>query len=119
MHGFRIDPAGTEPAVVTRVDPGSPAEEAGLKVGDSIDAINGSRISSTGDAKGQMFELFLSQQPLHLTLRSGKTIDIPAVTLPDAKPAGSPGATLQRDRRRHLGLAAVVVLSLSPARRRS
>ncbi len=94
MHGFRLDPAGAEPAVVTHVDEKSPADVAGLKVDDAIEAINGNRIASTGDAKGQLFELFLSQQPLHLTLRSGKTIDIAAVTPPARSLAGSPGATV-------------------------
>ncbi|HEY2761017.1 MAG TPA: prolipoprotein diacylglyceryl transferase family protein [Pirellulales bacterium] len=82
MHGFRLDPVGSDPAVVTHVDPSSPAEAAGLKVNDVIDAINGSRITSTSDAKGELFELFLSQQPLHITLRSGKAVDVAAVSLP-------------------------------------
>jgi phosphatidylglycerol:prolipoprotein diacylglycerol transferase len=83
MHGFRIDSRGAEPAVVTRVDPRSPAEAAGLRKGDSIVAINGTRIERAHDAKAQMFKLFLSHNPLQLTLRSGKTIAIPPVSLPD------------------------------------
>ncbi len=82
MHGFRLDPVGADPAVVTRVDPKSPADVAGLKADDVIESINGNRIVSTGDAKGQLFELFLAQQPLHITLRSGKAIDIAAVSPP-------------------------------------
>jgi phosphatidylglycerol:prolipoprotein diacylglycerol transferase len=83
MHGFRVDPGGSDAAVVTRVDAGSPADAAGLKVDDVIDAINDNRISSIGDAKAQLFELFLAKQPLHLTLKSGKTVDVTAVAPPD------------------------------------
>lgn len=82
MHGFRIDPEKSNAAVVQHVDAGSPADKAGLKEGDIVDAINGNRITSIGDAKGQLFDLFLSNQALHLTLRSGNTLDIAAVTPP-------------------------------------
>jgi phosphatidylglycerol---prolipoprotein diacylglyceryl transferase len=83
MHGFRIDARGDDPAVVTRVDSNSPAEAAGLRVGDSIDAINGTRIESARDAKARLFEAFLTQQPLRLALRSGKSVEIPAVSPPE------------------------------------
>lgn len=83
MHGFRLDSRDGDPAVVTRVDPHSPADGAGLHVDDSIEAINGLHIDSSRDAKAQLFEVFASQQPLRLTLRSGKTIAISAVSLPD------------------------------------
>jgi phosphatidylglycerol:prolipoprotein diacylglycerol transferase len=82
MHGFRIDGRDGEPAKVTRVVVGSPADKAGLAANDAITAINGSKLRSTGDAKAQLFELFLAQQPLKLTLRSGKTVDIPAISQP-------------------------------------
>jgi phosphatidylglycerol:prolipoprotein diacylglycerol transferase len=83
LHGFRMNSKGSEPAAVKRVDPGSPAAEAGLKVGDSIVSINGLLIRSTYDAKLRMLELFRTQQAIHLALRDGRAIDIPAITLPD------------------------------------
>jgi phosphatidylglycerol---prolipoprotein diacylglyceryl transferase len=83
MHGFRIDPRGSDPAVVTRVDAKSPAEAAGLHADDSIESINGQSVRSAYDAKALIFDAFVSKQPLKLTLRSGKSIDIPAVPLPD------------------------------------
>ncbi|HEX3600380.1 MAG TPA: prolipoprotein diacylglyceryl transferase family protein [Lacipirellulaceae bacterium] len=83
MHGFRVDEQGDKPAVVTRVDPGSPAESAGLRVNDSIAAINGAKITFTRDAKSQLFELFLAQQPLHIVLDSGKSLEVASVPLPD------------------------------------
>jgi phosphatidylglycerol---prolipoprotein diacylglyceryl transferase len=82
MHGFRIDPSATAPAVVTRVDAGSPADAAGLSAGDSIDSINGQSIRSTSDAKALLFDAFVTEQPLKLSLRSGKSITIPAAAMP-------------------------------------
>jgi phosphatidylglycerol:prolipoprotein diacylglycerol transferase len=83
LHGFRINSKNGEPAVVTRVDPGWPAAEAGLKPDDSIVNINGSQIDSLFDARQLLPELFKSQQSLHLALRDGRTINIPATTPPD------------------------------------
>jgi len=82
MHGFRIDPSTTDPAVVTRVDAGSPAEAAGMSVGDSIKSINGHDIRSTSDAKALLFDAFVAGQPLKIGLRSGKALTIPAATMP-------------------------------------
>jgi phosphatidylglycerol:prolipoprotein diacylglycerol transferase len=82
MHGFRIASQDDEPAVVKHVDPGSPAASAGLKAGDSIAAINSENIHSLLDAKYRMLELFKSQSPIHLTLRDGRTVNIPAITIP-------------------------------------
>ncbi len=82
MHGFRMNAQGNQPAVVTRVDPGSNAATAGLHVGDSIDAINNLHVRSLLDAKLRMLDLFKSQKAIQLSLRDGRTIKIPAVTLP-------------------------------------
>lgn len=85
LHGFRIDPgpSSTEFAVVTRVDPNSPAAQAGLVVGDSLQAINGSALSSTRKARNKILELFLTEQPLALTLRDGKRLVLAAVPPPE------------------------------------
>jgi phosphatidylglycerol:prolipoprotein diacylglycerol transferase len=83
MHGFRMNSQGDQPAVITHVDPDSPAAGAGLKVGDSIAAINGDIIHSLVDAKFRMFDAFKSQSPIHLTLRDGRSISVPAATIPE------------------------------------
>ena len=61
---------------------GSPAAAGGLKVGDSINAINDVHITSLLDAKLQMLDLFKSQKALRLSLSDGRTIEIPAITMP-------------------------------------
>jgi phosphatidylglycerol:prolipoprotein diacylglycerol transferase len=83
MHGFRINSTGDQPAVVKHVEPDSLAANAGLKVGDSIEAINGERIHSLLDAKFRLLDLFKSQSPIHLSLRDGRSIRIPAASVPE------------------------------------
>ncbi|HEX5471832.1 MAG TPA: prolipoprotein diacylglyceryl transferase family protein, partial [Lacipirellulaceae bacterium] len=82
MYGFRLDAERNQPAVVTRIDPGSHAAKAGLHVGDSVQAINGMPIHSMFDAKRVMLDLFETQAPIHLSLRDGKTVDIAAIIPP-------------------------------------
>jgi phosphatidylglycerol---prolipoprotein diacylglyceryl transferase len=81
MHGFRFDARVDHPAVVTRVDRGSPAASAGLQVGDRIAAINKEPVRSTRQAKDLMFGLFLSEEPVRLSLQSGKSVEIPAAVV--------------------------------------
>jgi phosphatidylglycerol---prolipoprotein diacylglyceryl transferase len=83
MHGFRFTARGNRPAVVTRVDTGSAAAHAGLRVGDAIAAINNEPVESLWDAKRVMLDQFEMQRPIHLALTDGKTIDIGAVSLPE------------------------------------
>jgi len=76
LHGFRLESRDDGSAVAARVNFGSPADVAGLKVGDSIRAIDGEPIESLARAKDLIFQNFLSQQTLRLTLRGGETIEI-------------------------------------------
>ncbi|MEJ2859144.1 MULTISPECIES: S41 family peptidase [unclassified Saccharothrix] len=43
-----IDPVSAEPAYVLRLNPGGPAEKAGVKLGDEVVAINGAPLYSNG-----------------------------------------------------------------------
>jgi phosphatidylglycerol---prolipoprotein diacylglyceryl transferase len=90
MHGFRVEARDGQPAVVTSVEPGSPADLAGLRVGDVIHSINGQPIESLAAAKAQMFQAFESERTLRLGLRSGRTVDIPTVPMPPRSRAVHP-----------------------------
>ncbi len=83
LHGFRLNSQDGEPAVVTNVEPSSAAAIAGLKVGDSVVGINDSQLRSPLDAKLRVLELFKSQQAIRLSLKDGRNVDIPAITLPE------------------------------------
>jgi phosphatidylglycerol:prolipoprotein diacylglycerol transferase len=102
LHGFRLESSGNVPGphnplpvpardrgrvtssgvVATHVDPASPAAAAGLQPGVEVVAINGVRIDSLAVAKQTVFASFEAQRPLRLELRSGKSIEIAAVTPP-------------------------------------
>jgi phosphatidylglycerol:prolipoprotein diacylglycerol transferase len=82
MHGFRLESNAGEGAVVASVDSDSPAAAAGLRFGDVVVAINGTRVSSLPAAKEVVFANFEVGRPLRLELSSGKTIQIAAVPIP-------------------------------------
>jgi Do/DeqQ family serine protease len=72
-------PNGHGVAIAT-VEPGSPAEKAGLKVGDVITAINGNPVDDVNEFRLQVAG-FAPNTTIHLKVeRSGQTTDIP-VTL--------------------------------------
>ncbi len=75
---FHVDNASG--AVITQVEPDSPASKAGLKVGDVITELNGKAVSDAGELQVEVGQ----NQPgttLHLkALRDGKSVDLP-VTL--------------------------------------
>jgi phosphatidylglycerol:prolipoprotein diacylglycerol transferase len=83
LQGFHINSQGSEPAVIQRVNPNTPADVAGLKAGDVVASINGLQIRSLYNAKLQLLELTKSQRAIHLELRDRRTVDIPAISLPD------------------------------------
>jgi phosphatidylglycerol:prolipoprotein diacylglycerol transferase len=87
LHGFRFESRGDRPVVVTNVEPQSAADLAGLKVGDSIEAIGGEPIRSLSAVRDALFQHFLSQQPLRVTVAGGRTIEIDA---PSAPPRSRP-----------------------------
>ncbi len=79
------DPAAMEGArvVVDRVDPGSPAEEAGVQPGDGLLAANGRRVLSALDWQGRQVD-FRSGEALRLALaRGGKPSTVQVTAAPD------------------------------------
>lgn len=82
MHGFRLESRDGAHAVVARVDPGSPADLAGLEAGDVIVAIDGEPIESPAHAKHLVFRDFVSQRTVQLEIRGGETVEIAPVAPP-------------------------------------
>ncbi len=116
LHGFRIEPQGDQPAVVSRVDAGSPAAAAGINVGDAIAAINGTAVESYAQAKALLqFQILESQQTIQLVLRSGRTVDIPSLPLPDRSGRVHPAQLYSAI---DAGLLAWLLWSFYPFRRR-
>ena len=78
-HGLRIgqqSPESQRPAILS-VEPGSAAEEAGVKAGEVIRKINGEIASDMSVIQKQLFESLAEERPLPLTLAWGETFEIP------------------------------------------
>jgi phosphatidylglycerol:prolipoprotein diacylglycerol transferase len=82
MHGFRIESRGDDPAVVVRVDAGSPAAAAGLREGDVVLAVNGQRANSLEAASDAIFKAFVAEGPLRVERGQSAGVVIAAVPLP-------------------------------------
>ncbi|HTT07971.1 MAG TPA: DegQ family serine endoprotease [Gammaproteobacteria bacterium] len=68
----------TKGAVVVAVEPGSPAEKAGLQPGDVVTAVNGKHVNSATDARNQ-FGLLPAGEKIKLDiLRNGKSQQVSA-----------------------------------------
>jgi regulator of sigma E protease len=69
--GFAVDASRFDRPIIGSVDPGSPAQHAGLEPGDEILSIDGQRQSSWEDAQYRI--LLRPQQELHLRVRRGES----------------------------------------------
>jgi phosphatidylglycerol:prolipoprotein diacylglycerol transferase len=83
FFGFTISGRTQDEPVVDRVDPESPAAEAGLEQGDRLQSINGFEVQSAGEAQGILAHAFQKEQPLMIRTADGRAIDIPAVPVPE------------------------------------
>ena len=82
MHGLTLGDDLLAAPLVVNVDPGSPADRAGLKTGDIISAINETKITATRRAHYAVVEAFYSGKPLHIELEARPAVDIPAAEPP-------------------------------------
>jgi phosphatidylglycerol:prolipoprotein diacylglycerol transferase len=114
LLGFRLDRENGA-FVATRVDPGSPADIAGLKKGDQVAAIDGRSIDSLIDAKELIFQSVAAQRELQLKLGSGQTIAIAPAPLP---PRSRPVHPAQLYSAIDAGLLSWLLWSYFPFRRR-
>jgi S1-C subfamily serine protease len=75
-------------ALVTEVAAGSPAEEAGLKAGDVITAIDGKEVSNAGDLL-QIINSYKIGQQVEITFWRGETKNSASLTLGESQPPKS------------------------------
>jgi len=65
--------------VVTGIDPGGPAEKAGVRTRDRIRLVNGRRVNSVDDAQASIYGAMVGDR-LTLSLeRGGRTLEVPVV----------------------------------------
>jgi phosphatidylglycerol:prolipoprotein diacylglycerol transferase len=82
LMGFKVESRGDVPAVISRVDPNSPASAAGLKPGDVVQSINGESVKSLTAARDAIFRAFSIRAPLELALADGRTVRMTGVEPP-------------------------------------
>jgi phosphatidylglycerol:prolipoprotein diacylglycerol transferase len=82
LHGFKLESRDHAPVVVARVEAGSPADIAGLKAGDIVQAINGEPIDSLAEARDIVSKSFVGQRSLPIELADSKPVSIPPVAPP-------------------------------------
>lgn len=97
--------------VISRVDPGSPAESADLQIGDVILAVNGREVESPDALKFRIATLEIGSRSILTIRRDGRTIDL---TFNVIAPPETPLRETARLRGRH-PLQGAVVANLSPA----
>ncbi len=116
LHGFRLATnAGNPPAIVIdRIDAGSPADKAGLRVGDVVTAINGASLDDADSAHVAIIDALHGAKSLALATADGvKTI--PAITPPERTRPVHPAQIYSAI---DAGLLAWVLWSYYPFRRR-
>ncbi len=97
--------------VVNRVDPGSPAERADLRVGDVILAVNGREVESPDALKFRIATLEIGSRSTLTIRRGGRAVDLAFDVI---APPETPARETTRLRGRH-PLQGAVVANLSPA----
>jgi len=100
---------------VLGVDPGSPADRAGLKAGDSLEKINDSDISTPGQAHWALADAFYGRKPLLIRVEDRQEIEVPAVEPP---PRSLPVHPTQLYSSINALLTCLLLLAWSPLRRR-
>lgn len=89
VTGLTVGTSGKEDGVITRIDPGSPAAQAGMVVGDSITAINNKPVKPTPGIIATQHTFGQRGDELNMKVRrSGADLDIKLVRAPQKAPAG-------------------------------
>ena len=110
---------GGNGALIEKVNPGSPAEKAGLKHGDIVLGINGEQISESGQLTARIANI-APGTTVHLKIfRDGKTFDVPVTLAPGSAYANQPGqgnepSNSENETNGEQGLQGVRVQNLTP-----
>ncbi len=91
VSGLTVGTSDKDDGVIIRVDPGSPASQAGLAVGDVLLAVDQKPVKPTPGAIAAQRMFGPKGQDLHLKIRrSGSEMDITLVRAPQAAPPNAP-----------------------------
>jgi membrane-associated protease RseP (regulator of RpoE activity) len=96
LRAFAKLPNGTGGAYITRVLPGSPAESAGIKVGDVLLRVDGKTIDQDGNYEDERFGKISLAHYVSTVLQAGQKV--PLVVLRDGAEVQLEGTLAPRDR---------------------
>ncbi len=89
MTGLTLGTSGKEDGVIVRIDPGSPAAQAGVVVGDSIMAVDGKPVKPTPGMIAAQRTFGKRGEELQMKVRrSGSDVDVRLIRAPQTAPAG-------------------------------
>jgi len=94
-------------AIVTQVDTGSPAEQAGIRRGDVVVAVNGRPVRGPSDLRVKMGLVPVGEQVEFRVLREGRTVTLRAAVAPPQQAAAVDGRNVPE-------LAGAAVANLEP-----
>jgi phosphatidylglycerol:prolipoprotein diacylglycerol transferase len=116
VHGLIFAGSLHEPPIIERVEPGSPAEQHGLKPGQRVAAIGGIKVHSVEQAQAQLLRTFGEGRTVEIALA-----DDPAVkswTIPAGAPRSRPVHPAQLYSFIDAMLLCLLVLAYEPFKRR-
>jgi phosphatidylglycerol---prolipoprotein diacylglyceryl transferase len=73
-HGLVFAGAGSDPAVIERVEPGSPAERQGLKPGQRVTAVGGGAVDSVLEAQSRLLRIFGEGHEVQITVAGDRAV---------------------------------------------
>ncbi len=89
ITGLTLGTSGKEDGIIVRIDPGSPAAQTGLAVGDSITAVENKPVKPTPGMIAAKRTFGQRGEELHMKLRrSGSDINVHLVRAPQTAPPG-------------------------------
>lgn len=102
-------------ALVSEVEPGSPAEEAGIEVGDVIIAVNGQEIANASQLRNAIGLVRLGETVTLTYVRDGRTMDIEVRVGPADETAAAPRPGADEQPRGLRGLDGAELVTLDPS----
>jgi serine protease Do len=86
-----------EGVIITRIEKGSPASKAGIRVNDIVTAVNGKDVKNLGELRRNVSTLHPGEKAALAILREGKGMDI-AVTVAKREGETAPGAKPEEEK---------------------
>lgn len=102
-------------ALVSEVEPGSPAEQAGIEVGDVIIAVNGEEVATASELRNAIGLVRLGETVTLTYVRDGQTMDVDVVVGPAEQTSAAPQTDPADEDESLRGLDGAELVTLDPS----